>query len=227
MEENNKNAKNILIGILLIISILLGGYLVYDKFIKNDEIKCRNIEEKESPTNEKTECNCSSDNEKSNTKTCGCEKCLTTDINYTEVFKDNKDYNGMYSAYYDISLTDDQQRHAYAWLTMDGKVKFKVDNGNNQDGAYILNNINNAVDIIFDDGIGGETLYILCKNGDVYKYSITNYENKTKTATKVSNLKDIIKFVKITSCPAKNSGCFGNLGVIDKNMQYKEITTLF
>ena len=217
MEENKNNSKNIIISILLIITILLGGYLVYDKFInKTLPLKCPVCEEKECPTNE-----CPS------VDTKPCEKCLTTDINYTEVFKDNKDYNGMYSAYYDISLIDDQQRHAYAWLTMDGKVKFKVDNGNNQDGAYILNNINNAVDIIFDDGIGGETLYILCKNGDVYKYSITNYENKTKTATKVSDLKDIIKFVKITSCPAKNSGCFGNLGAIDKNMQYKEITTLF
>lgn len=230
MEENKKNSKNILISILLIIIILLGGYLVYDKFInKTLPLKCPVCEEKERTTNETAECNCSSDNEKSDTKTCGCEKCLVADIDYTEVFKDNKNFDGSYSSYYEISDSDPlKEIYVYAGIKMDGKVEFKIDGGNNQDGWYIIKNISNAIDIIFDNGNAGlNNLYILCKNGDVYKYSINDYENKVKTATKLNNLKDVIRFVKLKNCPDKDAGCFGNFGVIDKNMKYTNITTLY
>ena len=208
MEENKKNSKNILISMLLIIIILLGGYLVYDKFVnKTLPLKCPVCEEKERPTNETTECNCSSDNEKSDTQTCGCEKCLVADIDYTEVFKDNKDFDGSYSSYYEISDSDPlKEIYVYAGIKM----------------------ISNAIDIIFDNGNAGlNNLYILCKNGDVYKYSINDYENKVKTATKLNNLKDVIRFVKLKNCPDKDAGCFGNFGVIDKNMKYTNITTLY
>lgn len=230
MEKKNNTAKiiSIILAILLVISL---GYSIYDKFIKKVEpVVCPKCEEKKSENDcskseeNKDECNCPSCE---NTKVC--EKCLTPDIDYTKVFKNDKDYDGSYSAYYWISASDSMKDiHARASIKMDGKVEFKIDGGNNQDGWYILKNISNAIDIIFENGNAGlNNLYILCKNGDVYKYSVDNYENKIKSATKVNNLKDVIRFVTIKSCPTKNAGCSSNLGVIDKNMNYTNITTLY
>ena len=229
MEEKKNTLKivNIILAILLVISL---GYSIYDKFIsKTLPLKCPVCEEKECPTNETTECNCTSDKEKSDTKACNNEKCLVADIDYTEIFKDEKNFDGSYSSYYEISDNDELKGiYAYADIKMDGKVEFKIDGGNNQDGWYIIKNINNAIDIIFENGNAGlNNLYILCKNGDVYKYGIDDYENKIKTATKLNNLKDAIKFVIIKNCPIKNAGCSGNFGVVDKNMKYTNITTLY
>ena len=220
MEENKKNSKNILISILLIIIILLGGYLVYDKFInKTLPLKCPVCEEKERTTNETAECNCSSDNEKTDDKnktpvTTNSYKLFSSNLKkkitswklnsffaedgYWTAYEDDKEYNVTYK----VILTN----------KMELKLVFDAETPapDNHQGKYIskygkeIKIANNVISFnIAQYGPGAyQNIYFINENGTIgvaEPYDMFNGTgNKLKITNPLSGYKDIVSIVQGT-----------------------------
>lgn len=108
--ENKKDLMGILFGVFLTISILLGGFVIYDKLIKNNE-------EKDCP---KTECNCE--------KCEKCEECKECDNTPTECnCPNNSNYGEKISSLKEIKLTDKNQTFKI------GKKEVKIRTGKDDD----------------------------------------------------------------------------------------------
>lgn len=95
-------------------------------------------------------------------------------------------------------------------LLANGKVNFDLDRE--------LTNITNAIDIETLDNY----LYILTKDGDVYKYYLGVTKEATLEATKVDGFKDLKKMVSYAT-RAKNAGGCDYIVAIDKDNNYKTI----
>lgn len=77
IEKKNK-VSNILLIIVIILVLLLGEFLVYDKFLKKDEsVNCPKCEEKECPTNE---CNCPSCDSSTTTTTANSYQTFSANL---------------------------------------------------------------------------------------------------------------------------------------------------
>ena len=200
MEKEKKS--NVLLILFIVLTLVLAGYIVYDKVLNKNE--------------KKLVCDC----DKVSDNSVSCD-----DINYLKIFNDMKNYDGKYSSYKTITMTDYQERHAYASILVNGQVTFKVDNASNNDEFYTLSNVKDAVEIAFDDLASGNTLYIRDKNGYVYKYSIDDYESKKISATKMDDLKNVKEFFNITSCSIPDAGCDVSFGVI-MNDSYEIISSM-
>ena len=95
-------------------------------------------------------------------------------------------------------------------LLTNGKVNIDLDRE--------LTNINNATDI----ELLNNDLYILTKDGNVYKYYLGVTKEATLEATKVDGFKDIKKMVSYAT-RAKNAGACDYIVAIDKDNNYKTI----
>ena len=205
--EKRKDTNKVLTIVMIVcvtLSVVILGIISYDKFLKKEEVTSNNSTKVEV---------------ESSNKKCDELSGYVDNLNYVKIFDGMKDYTGQYGAYKWIGMDDLQDRHVFAYLLLDGKIRYKVDNAKNSD-IYVLSNINDAIDIIFNDFENNNTLYILLKNGDVYEYSIDDYENRIQSATKVDNLKNIVRFVNLVHCPKEGAGCDLTLGAIDKNNEY-------
>ena len=201
MEKEKNNEKKVLIGVLVAVILVLASLCIFLLFVRqsliDDAIK-------------KDECNCQNvANEHS--------------INYKDVLKDFKNYDGSYGTMKSYQLSD----NGTASLSIDGKVR--ISNSFKNVEEFTLSNISNAVDIFYSDGLAYQfDVYILLENGDLYVYhyidSDGNYYS-SKNAEKVNGIKDAVKIVEITYGPKPGSGAAHNLGVIDKNNQFISISS--
>ena len=108
--EEKKNIVGILFGVFLTISVLLGGFIVYDKFIKKDN----------KPECEKTECNCEKCEECQE-----CEKCDNTPSECKCPKESN--YGEKISSFKELKLTDKNQ------TVKIGKKEYKLKIGKGND----------------------------------------------------------------------------------------------
>ena len=209
IEKNNTTLK-LLLTIFVIVSLALGGFILYDKVLKKNDTKCAKSE-----------------------SSCDCPKCENSAMNldYKKILGKLKNADGSYALYKSDSMSSlDDKEYAYASITVDGKVSFRVDKGSENVGKDILLNISDAYDIKFYSCIPVDLssikLYVLTKNGEVYEYSVANYENKNYNATKIPNLNNIVSFFE-TAILACKEGCGGDnlFGVIDKDSNFIEISS--
>ena len=97
-------------------------------------------------------------------------------------------------------------------LLSNGKVMFDVDRE--------LTNINNAIDIAYDTE---ENLYILTKDGSIYKYFGGISRESSLEATKLNDYKDIKKIVEYSTRGKASGGC-DYIITIDKNNNYIKLS---
>ena len=83
-----------------------------------------------------------------------------------------------------------------------------------------ITNINNAVDIA---RAPDNFLYILTKDGDIYKYYIGITKDDGMDATKEEGFKDIKRIVEYSSSKKKAGGC-NYIIAIDKDNNYKVLS---
>ena len=216
MEKDNKTSKILLI-VVIIISFVLGGFIVYDKVLKKEEsVKC-----------------------KSEVKDCDCPKCENSAMNldYKKILGKLKNADGSYALYKSDSMSSlDDKEHVYASITVDGKVSFRVDNDSEKTGEDVLLNVSDVYDIEFfkcipKEDLSDEKLYIITKNGDVYEYSVSNYENKNYNATKIPNLNNIVSFFspanrRSTPCAAGNAQAAGAPAAASATATASEMTAI-
>ena len=197
VNDVKKNLRTLLLIIFMLLTFVLGGFIVYDKFIaKNNE--CETLS--------------------GNYDNCLTENLINDNkINYKKILNNYKNYDGTYGSYKTLVINDIDGKRYYARLMIDGTINFREYGKNDIN----ITNISNAVDIAYNElGMGDNKFYILLDNGDVYKYEFSDYANKNYVASKLNEVKDIIKFVDITYCMIKNAGCNNSFGVIDKNNLY-------
>ena len=115
-----------------------------------------------------------------------------------------------------LSLDIDYIKSYKITLSTNGKVI--INNG--VDSEKEISNISNAKNI-YSLGLG-DRFYILLNNGDVYKYLVSDFEEKKYIATKVDEVKNATNFVIIT-INYKNAGADQILGSIDSNKNFTRI----
>ena len=170
---NKKNNTGVII-FLVVLVILMGAYLVYDKVLnKSALVKCR-------------------------------------DDNYNEVLDVSK-LREISSADYNIIKDEYNSNYSFK-LDINGKVNINFDRE--------IENIDNAKDIIFFKADDANTpLYILTSDGEVYKYSTSDYENGKYSATKASEYSNIKRMLTYET-RRKNAGGCDYIVLVDKDDNY-------
>ena len=133
---------------------------------------------------------------------CSCADCkadYTLDVSKLESIKKG-DYNT-------LKIIGDE--YNVITLSTEGKVLF--------DYEREITNVNNAIDIV---RAPDNFLYILTKDGDIYKYYIGVTNNDGMEATKVDEYKDIKRLVEYSSSRRNAGGC-NYIIAIDKDNNYK------
>lgn len=223
MEEDKKleRRKNIEIVVLSIIIVALLGALIYLLFIKRDEKTADNnvSNNQQQQNNDQIQQNNSDNENQVNTK----YKAVDFDEMINSLKKD--DSNASYEITTDVLPREldikPMDNNYHVVLSNDGRVTIKKENGT----SITISNISNAKNIDYCNDMYVR-LFILLNNGDVYEYELDDFDNGKYTATKINEIKDATKFVKLSWSNCTECGGNINLGVIDKNNKYIELDSL-
>ena len=192
MEKKNTGMK-VAIVILSILVVGLLGYVLYDKVLNTDDIIVNDnshIEE-----NKKEEIINNGNNQVIDNNTNG-----DSSIDINKLYNIGKsDYNFIKREYTSNSSFN---------LSTDGKVYIGFDK--------YMSNISNASDILLDSNLS--VLYILTKDGLLYKYD-TNNNGNNYTAAKVEGYSNVVKMINYTTNKANGGGC-SYLVIIDTKGNY-------
>ena len=208
MEQKNNDKKTnttlvIIIVILLILIILLSTGVINFKSDKYDNYE---------PNNEVTNNNDNKQNDEKEENTDNTEE--NGDNNNTEV-NEVEDLSEYWLVNDDI-LTQEKTTDLTFKITDNGKIS--INNSKN------IDNITNAKSIkLFSPPAPDSILYILTKDGKLYKYESSEYENGNYTATKMdnySNIENILTYQKRSTEP--KGGC-DYIFVADKNGKHYEL----
>ena len=205
-QESKNNNKTIGI-VMLVIGLLLVGFAGYKLFIEKPET--------DKPKNDNTQ---EQENNENNVKE---EKYKAYD--FDEVVANMK--KNIYFEYEytsdelprEIEVTPMTDKYVIT-LSNDGKVTIKK--GDNE--SIEISNISNAKNIDFCNYVN-VTIYILLNNGEVYEYNLDNLDKNNYVATKINEIKNATKFVKLDWADCTECGGNTNLGVIDNNNKYIEL----
>ena len=200
--------KNILIGILIGIIVLLIGVCIYLVFFKKEDVK-------KDTQKLMCECNDITENVVENVKYKPIDfSIIESDINRDASYEIS---NPKLPKTLSISTYDENLNQKYITVTLskEGIITIKQEGKDN----IIVSDVNNVMDIEQCAGEVFGNFYILLNNGDVYEYKFVN--NKV---IKIDEIKDATKFVKIDFCYYQ-AGCDMLLGIIDKNDKYIELNS--
>lgn len=202
--------KNVVIGVLCLVVILLGGYLIYAEFINKKE--------------------CSATEEKEETKIVE----VTADERYknylSNMYLQNIDKS--YSIFKVVSLTGETEdiTHAF-YLTQDNSLYVEYEEGMDSttkvsipgvsDTEGVMVNIGKVADIFLVEGNGLEALgmlFAITTDGNVYfiTSSADNVNDILATDYKpelVSSLKYIVSINDVSSCG--ESSCWFDTAIVD------------
>ena len=130
-----------------------------------------------------------------------------------------KNYDGTYGYFKTIYMELNNEPGYKALLTIDGNVKVcYIDN------CQTIYNHSNVIDIVqLDYSEGNIDLFILSNDGQVYKYSLANYNNNNFEVTKLENINQVEKIIEYNYCPKSNAGCSWGLIAITEHGEYIEI----
>lgn len=201
--EKKSDLKGVLLGVFLVISLLLGGFIVYDKLLKKEgQLKC------------KEECQCEKCEAcEKNTTGCNCPSCdSTSTVFYQNMVKNRKTTNDFGKG---IEIVLDKNGNVYYRASklknpVGTKGSYKIDgyaagidsNGNlsNVLDGYKLN-VSNVVAIYnVQFGQAGYRNYILIKaDGTIAKltYSgFSNYDNGDVPTINIEGFKETVSGYK-------------------------------
>lgn len=206
--EKEKNGKGFLVLLIIIIGVLLILCILFatDTISLNSDNAASNITEVDN-------------NDTSNNIVTKKNNLL--DLSKLEKYKN---YDGTYGTKKIFSPSNDGTDELYnIKLSLDGKVSVCDNNGCNN-----ISNTNDVIDIA-QMVIAGEVelwkYYILQDNGDVYCYELENYKKGNYTATKVTNVSNIVELVNFSYNDQKNAGGLWGILAITQDNQYIEIDT--
>lgn len=133
-----------------------------------------------------------------------------------------KNYDGSYGTKEIFSSSNDGTDDFYNFkLSLDGKVSVCDNKGCNN-----ISNTTNVIDIAQMVVAGKVELwkyYILQDNGDVYYYELGNYKKGIYTATKVTDISNVVELVNVSYNGQKNAGGLWGIIAITQDNQYIEI----
>jgi len=194
--------KNIMITILTILLLISCGYIAYDKI---------SLSSKEEP---KQEDSINQPQEDNNEK----ENLYSLDLSKLDEYKNHDNSYGTLKNHHVIG-----QNETYGIsLSLDGIVEISK-NGENKK----ITNLKNVVDLIemntseFDEVF--TKYYFLLENGDVYYYTINDYNQNKFTADKVNTVSNIKRIINFSRCPKANAGCGWGIIAITKDNEYIKI----
>ena len=201
--ENDKS-KNIIIGLLIVIIIILGTLIVL--FATNTisfNSNINNIEENENNTN-------ASDNIETNINDNYKLEYNGKDVSNSEVEQIHFSKANSIETDYDFNIV----------MTLSGKVEvFTIDENGNKFNDY-LNNISNVIDIIHFSIPGSpndQLVYMLLDNGDVYYYKVGDSINKKYTAKKVENISKVKKLFIYNESKVNAGGNWELIAITEEN----------
>jgi len=163
-KENSKTGLVVLVVILSILVVGLTSYIVYDKFVKEDE------EVKENPKNDLVENE--SQNKVINYQKIIGDEYIGTDGNYGIIERENIEYIPNYHTGEEAKIS--------IQLGMTGKVIIY----NISTNEKLPLNTDNVIDmVVITDGIANlYKLYLLTGDGNVYTYNLFDlFDNNTMT----------------------------------------------
>lgn len=201
--------KDIILIVLILMVVSMGGYLLYDKVLRDDSVV--NNENKDDSLNESKEDNNSDTNEGlDNSNTNGSSSNLI-DMNS---YKNADGTYGFIKVLNFSSGTLSTSNWNYSLnLSLDGNVYIK-ENGRSQK----ISNISNAIDMAdfyHDVGFGPlGNAYILISNGDIFRYKEEDFLENKYLGIKVMNVPNAQKLIEIGYCPWADAGCCNNLSVL-------------
>ena len=205
--DNQK--KNILIGVLVGIIFILVVFLIFRK----EEVKTFN-----------------NGNENNEIENEIIKEKKYNDIDFDELVKNLKEDDKKYetSSSYEKNdvielpktLNISYNNKEYI-ITIDSDGVLKVnDKILDTEDSHAL--IDTALDVASISNEYNSKIFVLMTDGDVYEYSLENFDKGNTSIKRIDEVRDAYRFVKITKC-YKEAGCDMLLGVIDKKNQYIEI----
>ena len=134
-------------------------------------------------------------------------KADDNDINYEELAKiADGDYK---------FINRDSDNNNSVMVLSDGKVWVNFN--------YYVENITNAKDIVLFSGpTASSMLYILTIDGNVYKYNLSDADDKKFEAAKIDKYKDIKQIFRYETRKGNSGGC-DHVIIVDKNGKYYSI----
>ena len=219
VQPNKKNNNNFLIVIMAFIIVCLLGYIVYTKFIQNNNSY--------EPKTDNTQDN-------SNSQTGDINTQEDIDNNQNIETQDNSKYKNFDEVvtemkklpHFEYKIAGEElpkeldvdplgiNDEFHVSLSSDGKIIVK-----NKDNVSIILNISNVKNI---ESINRE-LFILSKNGDLYSYSFDDFANNKDVVTKNNEIRNVTKFVILNWANCTQCGGNTTLGAIDSNNKYAEL----
>lgn len=115
----------------------------------------------------------------------------------------------------DLAIIKKEGNSDYTFnLEIDGRININF--------LDYISNISNAKDIIlFSPPAPDATLYILTKDGDVYKYNTSNIDSGNLVATKINEYSSIERIINFERRVGNSGGC--DYILAQKNGKYSEI----
>lgn len=182
--------KDIILVVLILMVVSMGGYLVYDKVLREDTVV--DDENKDSNLN----------NNNANVDS----NLINKDID------SYKNVDGTYGAVESIQVKSpdylEEKWDFNVTLSIDGKVYIYDGNGRNVIG--LINGLNNIIDIVqYYDAPGNSIsdFYFLTGDGFVYRIKGSDLLENKYVATKLENVSNIDRIININYCPLENAGC--------------------
>lgn len=213
-QQAPNNTNKVVFVLMTLIIVGLVGYIVYTKFIRKDD----KPEPKPNNTQEQENNNSNNQNENSGTN----ENAKYTAYDFDEVVTNMKK-----NLHFEYEITSDvlpreldiipMDEKYHIVLSTDGKITIKKGENNS---VYL--NISDVKNIDYCNDMYVR-LYILLNNGDVYEYTLEDFDNGKYTATKINEIKNATKFVKLDWADCDECGGNINLGIIDNNNKYIEL----
>ena len=211
--EKREKIKNILIGVLVVVILILSGVCVYFAFIKNDEQPSDN--NGGNKQEEKVDDNNVIDDNKEY-KSENLDELI-------QKYKNNSDVKNVeYEIIENVKPTEleSSNRGTIYKVSEDGILTITFTDGK----SVTVSNVSNIKGI---KKVGlGEDIYIITENRDLYSYNDFDVDGNltyTNKAVKITTVNSIEKFVHISIYYNNNYGGDDIEGVIDKNNNFIEL----
>ena len=211
-QEKKNNSKTIGI-VVLVIGLLLVCFAGYKLFIEKPEPDKPKDDNTQEQGNNKNDDNGTQENEKYKA------------YNFDEVVANMKrnirfEYeitSGELPRELDITPADEKY---HVVLSSDGKVNIRK--GESDSVTLSISDVKN-IDYCNDMYV---RVFILLNNGDVYEYTLEDFDDGKYVPTKINEIKNATKFVKLDWADCTECGGNVNLGIIDNNNMYIELDSV-
>ena len=183
--------KDIILVVLILMVVSMGGYLVYDKVLREDDI----ITDDNKYVTEDGNVVDNKDNVNDNNQ----------GVTYVDI-NDYKMADGTYGIIKSVVVEDWQKKWKfYLKLSWDGKV-YIHDSDDNIKG--VISNLDNVIDIVeySNSPLDIHNFYFLTKDGYVYNYKGSDLLVDKYLSTKIENVSNVDRIILLNFCGEQACG---------------------